>query len=208
QLSLDAVKGFGSVTRTETFCTNWSKCSAGLESRLAQMDSRTAELQKSIEAAEGNPLRNDKLLVELRKKVASLQKEFGDFSADVQQLPDVLEKERRAIVAARRLDDQVVGRRLELDPVEANSLSAYLLRDEASRQLTQLASWVRWMRDVAPADAKITKNASRGENILFAGCKPRPGILIHSLQLEGSTRIAGQPVELRGLLMGYSSAPR
>src|SRR5262245_60775944 len=52
QLSLDAVKGFDSVARTEAFCANWSKCSAGLESRLKQMDGRTAELQKSIESAQ------------------------------------------------------------------------------------------------------------------------------------------------------------
>jgi uncharacterized protein (TIGR03545 family) len=51
-------------------------------------------------------------------------------------------------------------------------------------------------------------SVSRGETILFAGCKQQPGVLIRSLQLEGSARIAGQPVELRGLLMGYSSAPR
>jgi len=208
QLSLDAVNGFDSVARTETFCANWSKCSAGLESRLKQMDGRTAELQKSIEAAEANPLRNDKLLVELRKKVAGLQKEFGDFSADVDQLPDVLEKERRAIVAARRRDDRVVGTRLELDPVEANSLSAYLLRDEASRQLTQLVGWVCSMRSAVPMETTARPNASRGETIMFAGCKRQPGVLIRSLQLEGSTRIAGQPVELRGLLTGYSSAPR
>lgn len=208
QLSLDAVKGFDSVARTETFSANWSQCSAGLESQLKQMDGRTAELQRSIEAAEGNPLRNGKLLVELREKVAGLQKEFSDFSADLEQLPDVLEKERRAIVAARRRDDQVVSRRLELDLVEENSLSAYLLRDEASRQLTQLVSCMRLMRSVVPVERMGKSTASRGETILFAGCKQRPGVLIRSLQLEGATRIAGQPVELRGLLTGYSSAPR
>ena len=207
QLSLDAVKGFDSVARTETFCANWSKCSAGLESRLKQMDGRTAELQTSIEAAEGNPLRNDKLLVELREKVAGLQKEFGDFSTDVEQLPDVLEKERRAIVAARRRDDSVVGKRLELDPVEENSLSTYLLRDQASRQLTQLVSWMRSMRSVVPMKTTAKPAAARGETIPFAGCQQQPGVVIRSLQLEGATRIAGQPVELRGLLTGYSSAP-
>jgi hypothetical protein len=194
QLSLDAVKGFDSVARTEAFCANWSRCSAGLESRLKQMDGRTAELQKAIEAAEGNPLRNDKLLVELRERVSGMQKEFSDFSADVEQLPDVLEKERRAIVAARRRDDQVVGKRLELDPVEENSLSAYLLRDEASRQLTQLVNCVRSMRSVVPMETTPKLTASRGENILFVGCKQQPAVFIRSLQLAGATRIAGQPV--------------
>jgi uncharacterized protein (TIGR03545 family) len=108
QFTLDAVKNFGSVTRTETFCANWSKCSAKLESNLRDLDSRAAELQKAIELAEANPLRNEKLLEELRKKAVALQKEFADFSADVDKLPDVMEKERRAIVAARRNDGAAV----------------------------------------------------------------------------------------------------
>lgn len=208
QFTLDAVKDFDSVARTETFCANWSKQSAGLESRLQQLDGRAAELQLAIEAAEANPLRNDKLLEELRKKVAGVQKEFTEFRADVDKLPDVLETERRAIVAARRQDDQAVGKRLQLDSVEANSLSAYLLRDEATRQLNELVGWVRWMRELAPADAKTVASTTRGENILFAGYRPEPGILIRLLQLDGTARIAGQPIELRGTLTNLSSAPR
>jgi uncharacterized protein (TIGR03545 family) len=208
QFSLDSVKDFDSVVRTETFCANWSKQSAGLESRLQKLDGRAAELQQSIETAAANPLRNDKLLEELRKKVAGLQKEFADFRTDVDKLPDVLDTERRAIVAARRHDNEVVGKRLQLDPVEANSLSAYLLRDEVARQLNQLVGWVRWMREAAPADAKAVASITRGENVLFAGCRPEPGMLIRSLRLDGSARIAGQPVELHGTLMNLSSAPR
>ena len=58
---------------------------------LQDLDSRAAELQKAIESAEANPLRNEKLLEDLRKKAAGLQKEFADFRADVDKLPDVLE---------------------------------------------------------------------------------------------------------------------
>jgi uncharacterized protein (TIGR03545 family) len=208
QFTLDAVKHFDSVVRTETFCADWSKQSAGLESRLTELDGRAAELQQAIEAAESNPLRNDKVLEDLRKKVTSLQKEFADFRAEVDKLPDELDTQRRAIVAARRHDDEIVAKRLQLDPVEANSLSAYLLREETARQLDQLVGWLRWNREMAPADPKAAVSTSRGEDILFAGCRPKPGILIRSLQLDGAIRIAGQPVELRGTLMNLSSAPR
>jgi uncharacterized protein (TIGR03545 family) len=208
QFTLDVVKQFDSVARTEMLCANWSTQSAGLESRLQELDGRAAELQQAVEAAESNPLRNDKVLDELRKNVAALQKEFADFRVEVDKLPDELETERRAIVAARRHDDDAVGKRLQLDPVEANSLSAYLLRNEAARQLDQLVGWLRWMREMAPADAKPGAGVSRGEDVLFAGCRPEPGILIRSLQLDGAMRIAGQPVALRGVVTNLSSAPR
>jgi uncharacterized protein (TIGR03545 family) len=208
QFTPDAVKDFDSVARTDMFCANWSKQSAGLESRLRELDARAAELQQAVDSAEANPLRNDKLLEDLRKKVTGLQKEFADFRADVDKLPDVLETERRAIVAARRHDDEAVAKRLQLDPVEANSLSAYLLRDQAARQLNQLIDWMRWMREIAPANGKTATGTTRGQEILFAGCRPEPGILIRALELDGSARIAGQPIELRGTVTNFSSAPR
>lgn len=101
-----------------------------------------------------------------------------------------------------------MGTRLHLDPAEPNALSAYLLRDETTRQLNQLVGWLRWMREIVPADAKPGSRAARGENVLFSGCRPAPGILIRSLQLEGAARIAGQPIELRGILTNLASEPR
>ena len=207
QLNLDAVKDFASVTRTEKFCTNWSKQSADLQSRLQALDTRASTLQKSIEAAEANPLRNDKALGDLKDQMASVRKDFVALQTEIDKLPDLLEDGRREIVAARRQDDQAAGKRLQVDAVEAGSLSAYLLQDEFATQLTELMTWVRAMRAMAPADAKIV-SPNRGESVPFAGCQPRPDLLIRSLQLDGSARIAGQPVELSGLLMDLSSAPR
>ncbi len=207
QLTLDAVDDFASVTRAETFCANWSKQSPDLESRLQELDTRAAELQQSIETAEANPLRNEKALQDLRQKMADVQQEFTALQAEIDKLPDVLEAGRRTIVAARRQDDEAASKRLHVDAVEANSLSAYLLQDEATRQLNQLVSWVRWMRETTPADSK-TVRATRGENVLFAGCQPEPGLLIRSLQLAGSIRLAGQPIELRGVLLDLASTPR
>jgi uncharacterized protein (TIGR03545 family) len=208
QFKLDVVKDFDSVVRTDTFCANWSKQSAALESRLQELDGWAAELQQAVEAAEANPLRNDKLLEDLRKQAAEAQQGLKIFRAHLDKLPDELENGRRSIVAARRHDDASVGKRLQLDSVEANSLSAYLLRDEVTRQLNQLVGWVRWMREMVPADTKNGKITRRGENILFAGCQPEPGILIRSLQLDGTSRIAGQPIELCGTLTNFSSLPR
>ena len=74
--------------------------------------------------------------------------------------------------------------------------------------MNELVAWVRWMREMAPANAKNGGTATRGEDILFPGHYAEPGILIRSLQLDGSARIAGQPIELRGALMNLSSAPR
>ena len=208
QFTLELVKQFDAVQRTDVFCAEWSKQSASLDSRLQELDNRATALQDAVEAAQANPLRNDKLLDDLRKQIAALQKESAAFRADVDKLPDLLENGRRAIVCARRHDDDVIGQRLHFEPVEANALTAYLLREQTARQLNQLVGWLRWLHNAAPVGRALVPDQKRGENVLFAGCRPEPGVLIRSLQFEGVTRIGKQPVELRGLVTNFASEPQ
>ncbi len=206
--TLAMVNQLDSVERTEAFCASWSKQSAELESRLQELDGRATKLQEAIEAAQVNPLRNDEVLDKLRKDAVALQKEFAVFQADVDKLPDELDAERRAIVAARQHDGDLVNKRLHLEPVEARALNAYLLHEQTARQLDELFGWLRWIREAVPTSAASKAGKRRGEDILFAGCRRVPGILIRSLQLDGAVRIGGQPVELRGVLTSLASAPR
>ncbi len=208
QFSLDLVKQFESVQRAESFCREWSKQSATLDTRLEQLDARTAELQQAVDAAQTNPLRNDKALNDLPKKVANLQLEFAKFKADVEQLPDLLETERRAIVAARRHDDETASKRLSVELIDAKALNAYLMRQQTELRLRELAGWLRWMHDLPPANATCQLGEKRGEDIWFAGCRRGPEILIRSLELDGAARIGSQPVAFRGLLTNLASDPK
>jgi uncharacterized protein (TIGR03545 family) len=207
QFGCDLVKQLDSVERTDAFCAKWSQQSAALKSRLQEWDARATKLQEAIETAQANPLRNEKLLKDLRTKVAALQQEFAVFRADVDKLPDELDNERRAIVAARRHDGQLVGERLHLEPVQAKALNSYLLREQTAQRLNEIVGWMRWMREVIPAKATPPSGTKRGENIVFADCQQKPGILIRSLQLAGAAQIGGQPVELRGMLTSLASEP-
>jgi uncharacterized protein (TIGR03545 family) len=204
----DAARRFESVRRAESFYADWSRQSAKFDSRLHELDVRAAELQEAVEAAQANPLRNDKLVGELRPKVLTLQKEFIELKVEVERLPDLLESNRRAIVAARQHDEALVGNQLCLEPADVNALSAYLLRERAAQQVNQLVDWLRCMRGMAPRDSKSPSSTSRGFDVQFAGCRQEPGVLIRSLQLDGAGRIGGQPVQLRGLLTNFTSEPR
>jgi uncharacterized protein (TIGR03545 family) len=206
--SLEAVNRLESVERTEKFSANWSKQSATFDERLQDLDRRAAELQAAIEAGQANPLRNDKLLADLPKKAADLQSDFNAFRAEIEKLPDQLETERRAIIAARRNDVQGINNQLQLDGVDTSAFSAYLLREQAAKQLNELLGWVRWAREVMPGEAKQSANPGRGENVLFAGCRRKPGLLVRSLELRGAAKIGGQPVEWRGTLSNLALSPR
>lgn len=208
RLSLDVVNQFASVTRTEQYCEHWQKQSAALDQRLDELETQAAEIEESVAAAEANPLRNDKQLDELRQKASDVQHEFTKLRIELDNLPDQLEAERRAIIAARRQDEEFVGKQLKLEPAEARSLSAYLLRNETANQLEGLISCLRSIRAAETANACFTKQPSRGKDVLFAGCRPTPDLLVRSLQLSGAARIGGQPVTLTGMLSNLSSEPK
>lgn len=199
---------FESVQKTDAFCATWSTQSAALEARGQELDRRVAKLQEGVGAAQTNPLRNDKFLTELPKTIAQLQQDFAGLRGQLEKLPDQLETARRAIVAARRHDEELARTRLAVEPIEANTLSAYLLRAEAGRPLDELVGWLRWMRERVPAGPTKHPSQTRGEDILFAGCSATSNVLIRALELQGSARIASQPVELRGVLTNIATDPQ
>ncbi len=85
--------------------------------------------------------------------------------------------------------------------------SAYLLREAAAKPLDELMAVLRWVRETVPAESAHRRGVRRGEEIVFAGGQPKPNLLVRTLELEGSARIASQPVELRGLLTDLTTTP-
>jgi uncharacterized protein (TIGR03545 family) len=208
RFSPGAAQRLDSVRRLEAFRANWSVKSTEMDLRLQDLDRRAAELQAVIEAGQANPLRNDKLFADLPKKATDLQKDFKDFQADIEELPDQLEAGRRAIIAARRNDQEAANNQPQLEAVDSNALSAYLLREQAARQLNELVGWLRWARAISTSQAQAPATVGRGENILFAGCRRGPGFLVRSLELQGAAKFGGQPVEMRGTLTNLASDPK
>lgn len=196
-----------SIRRTEAFFTNWTNQSAAMESEGEELERIAKGLEDAVDAAETNPLRNARFVANLPEKIADLQKAFADLLDRLAKMPDQLDAERRTIINARRHDEQALVTPAKLEPVEANAISAYLVRQEAARQLNELFALLSHVRSTIPVTAVQHQTASRGEEVLFTGCRPTPTLLIRSLELQGSARVAGQPVEMRGLLSDFSNAP-
>jgi uncharacterized protein (TIGR03545 family) len=196
-----------SVKRAESFCANWAARSAALEARGDELNQRLSELGKSLEAAETNPLRGAKFVSELPKTIADLRSDFAGLTADLEKLPDELETERRAIVAARKQDDAIIRKQICAEPIDATALTAYLMRTEVAKPLDELVAWLRWTHTAAPAGSPTLDSPQRGENLFFAGTRREPNLLIRALELRGSVRIGGQLVDMRGTLNEYSTQP-
>jgi uncharacterized protein (TIGR03545 family) len=205
--SQDLVRQFQSVARADDVCARWAAQSAELDRQMRELKQRAAALQEFADTAQTNPLRHQARLSSLPHRVTELRNEFDRMNGTLQQMLDSLESDRRAIVAARQHDEQLVNDRLNHEPISANELTAYLLRREVTKPLDELIAWLRWLRQAAPEDAAPPGRPLRGENISFAGCGTVPSFLIRSMELRGASRLGGQPVELRGMLNDFTTTP-
>jgi uncharacterized protein (TIGR03545 family) len=184
----------------------WPDHAQEFDQRVAELKLRAATLQKAVETAERNPLRHVEFLNKLPDAVGELRAEFARSYADLDQLNSTFEANRRAIIHARRQDEEQLKRRLRLDPIDANLLSAYLLREQVAAQLADVVSVLRWAREVVPAEQPVQARG-RGENVRFVGMRLAPSLVVRSLQLQGTARLGGQTVELRGTLSDLTNAP-
>jgi uncharacterized protein (TIGR03545 family) len=196
------------VRLTDQLLAHWPDQYAALERRVRQFHERTVEFQSQIEQAQANPLRHAKFLEDLPDRLAALRTQNRQLGRAVEALPDVADADRRAIVAARRHDEELLYDKLQFHPIDDSVLSAYLLRQQLADPMGDLIGWLSWMRRIVPADPQPSHPLhERGEDVLFAGCGSAPKLLIRSLDLAGTTRLGSQTLDFAGTLTNYASEP-
>ncbi|MEX0642886.1 MAG: TIGR03545 family protein [Pirellulales bacterium] len=202
------INQFESVKRTADLCERVPRETVALCERVQELTKRAELLQAKVNRALVNPLRHAEFLRTVAKEVPALQQEFAQLTNEMDQLPDTIDAERRAIVAARRNDKAWIHDQLQLPPVDANALSAYLLQEQAAEPLGQVLGWLQFVRQIVPAEpVPAVPTGQRGVEVFFAGCDRSPRLLVRELALAGTARIGGRPVELRGTLWDFASTP-
>jgi uncharacterized protein (TIGR03545 family) len=197
---------FKSVQLAEELCARWPERSGELERRVKELQHRASDLQQAADAAQTNPLRHAQELHALPSEAATLRKDFAQVGIELENLLETVDTDRRAIVAARQHDEQLLRERLQIETVDAGALTAYLLQRQVTTPLHEALGWLQWTREIAPVGAG-PRRAARGEDVLFAGCRPVPRFLIRALELRGTSRLGGRPVELRGMLNDFTRTP-
>jgi hypothetical protein len=203
----DIPSQFASLERTNAMCALWPEYAGHFDGRIGELKLHAQTLEKSWHAAQVNPLRHVAFLKSLPDQVAELRAEFSRAHADLERLAGSFASKRRAIISERGQEEDRLRSGVKLEPIDANVLSSYFLRENVSAQVGEVISLLRWTREMVPAEPTPDKRRARGENVVFAGCRPTPSFLIRSLQLHGTARLGGQTVELGGTLTDVSDAP-
>lgn len=197
-----------SVRLADELLAGWPDKYAALRDRIQELHRRTSEFQSQVEYAQANPVRHAEFLEGLAEQIESLRGEYDGLARDVEALPELADADRRAIVAARRNDEQLLLSKLRFQPMDESVLSAYLLEERLAGPVGDLVGWVRWLRQAVPtAPRPSTCVCRRGRDILFTGSQRSPGLLVRSLELEGMACVGGQPLSWTGTLTNLASDP-
>jgi uncharacterized protein (TIGR03545 family) len=146
-----------------------------------------------------------KTLAELEQ----LQQQMGDLTEQIDGLPDRVESDRGAIVAATQQDVRKIEERFKSIRLDQETITGYFLGPEMGRRVVTIAQWVRWVQAQLPDEPPEPANDRlEGVNILFAGRRPHPDFLVESLRLDGETRIGKKTYRFAATAAGLTSQPQ
>jgi len=199
---------FQSVRVAQQMRDKWPGKYEELAAAAGLVKSEAKTLKEQVAQARKNPLRNAQFLQSVPQRVVALENQLKQLTSQLKALPSLIEADRQAVKAARTHDEKLVRETLRVEAIDSASLTAYLLGEEISGPMGELIGWLRWARKMAPTKVeKPDAERHRGVDVLFAGLRPRPELLIRQLDLSGTARINGRPVELAGTLSDFTTEP-
>lgn len=200
---------FESVALANELAESWPARFDAFAAEAQQVQDDVDALRRIAEEARSNPLRHADFLRSAPQKAAELKQRLASLHTQLAALPAEVAADKQRIEGAKQRDEQRLRERLQVNQLDPQSLTTQLLGERVTGSLSELIGWVRWTREMIPGRTarRATTPRDRGLDIHFAGVRQRPDLLIRELQLSGTTRLGGRPVELTGLVTDFTNAP-
>lgn len=203
------VEALESVQMAKELLESWPEEYRQLEQRVQDVKARVEKLRSLFDSHPKDvaaSLQNfQKTLAELEQ----LQHEMKGLAEQIDALPERVESDRKALLAATQRDVEHLEERFESLRLDQETITGYFLGPEMGRQVVTIAEWVRWIRSHLPEEQPLF-NPRRlpGTNVLFAGQNPTPDFLIRSLLIDGQTTIGGEPYYFVASAADLTTAPK
>ncbi len=203
------VAGLESVQLAKNLLDGWPEEYQQLEARVLAVKARVENLRTLFHTRPENIAAGLQHYQKTLAELEQLQQEMGNLADQIDALPDRIESDREAILAATRQDVRTLEERFESIRLDEETITGYFLGPEMGRRVVTIAEWVRWVRSQLPEEEPEPAGGRlQGETILFAGRQPQPDFLIESLRLDGETTIAGKPYLFAAATAGLTTQPR
>lgn len=185
--------------------TRFDTLSADAKSLQAEVET----LREQAKEARSNPLRGADFLAAAPQRAADMRRRLANLHAELTSLPAEVAADKKRIDEARRRDEALIRERLQVNQLDPQSLTSQLLGERVTGAVDDVVGWVHWARQVIPTSKvqPVVTPRPRGFDVNFAGVRQRPGLLIRELEVSGSARVAGRPVELAGRITDFTTSP-
>lgn len=188
--------------------SRWPPELVNIEQQAISLNGRLSELGTQLAESGENPLRNASSYQQAVVELGTMAKNMIDVRGELDRMEQQILMDQDAIQKARQNDQHRVREQLEVEQLDGEALSEYLLGEEVADRVVALVYWLRWGRQFLPALSQRTESlGSRGRDIYFEGIEVRPRILIENVVLRGARNINGAPFHFEGTLCGLSSRP-
>ncbi|TWU00040.1 hypothetical protein Pla108_09830 [Botrimarina colliarenosi] len=200
---------FESVRLAQDLSKRWPERFAAVAADAKALQAEVELLRDQAKEARANPLRNAEFLAKAPERVAQLRGRLANLHAELASLPTDVAADRRRVDQARLADETRLRERLQIDQLDPQSLTSQLLGERMTGAVRDVVGWVRWTREMVPATkpGRSVTPRDRGVDVHFVGVRQRPDLLIRQLEIAGSARLAGRPVELSGVVTDFTTSP-
>lgn len=185
----------------------WPREYEALRTAVDDLQARGKQIEVGFREAKKNPLRNAAKFEQLAGDLSAMHQQATQLQARLAALPQQADADRRAVDAARKHDEQFLREQMQLDKLDGEQLSQYLLGEQVHGYLATSLSWIQRARALVPSKKPRTKSQSRGVNVAFVD-RPRPDVLVRRLELLGKARLHGEELLLAGVMTDAASQPQ
>lgn len=200
---------FESVRLARELSQRWPERFEAVSAEAKALQAEVDVFRDQAKEARENPLRGADFLAKAPQRVSELRQRLANLHAELASLPADVAADRKRVDEARRRDEAQIRERLQVNQLDPQSLTTQLLGERVTGAMNDLVGWVQWTRQMMPAKKghpAVTPRA-RGVDVNFVGVRRRPDLLVRELEIAGSARLAGRPVELTGVVTDFTTTP-
>jgi uncharacterized protein (TIGR03545 family) len=197
-----------SVSQSQAMCDKWPEQCRELIAESATLQAQLATMEQEIRQAGDNPLRNLNPYQSAATTLDEISKQIIEIRGEIDRQQQQLLLDQEQVCTTIRNEKVQLTTECQLPNLDGEALGKYLLADEVAGQVDSIVEWLRWGRQFIPALYEhAVPGSNRGQNVIFAGCRPQPDILVKTLVLSGGGGNAGEKFTIEGTLTNLSNRP-
>lgn len=195
------------VQLAEDLKAQWNKRFDDLTARAKAIEARAKSIDAGTEA-KGNAL--DKMQA-YRQTAADANKLLADVEqirTELKQLPQIANRDLRALDEARQRDLERIRKKTELLTLDPQKLSEALLGKQLTERIQQAIAGIAYVKKGLDSVIETPEpERLRGIDVVFQQSPPLPRFLIRNLNFDGKTTFADEPLAISGTVTGITSDP-